>query len=109
MPASFQHMFETAEKAARAYNPPARPEFPMANHLVDEEDPANEDAEKRDEEGTTSEENTSKIPPIDPEERARVYPPVPTYSAATKEVEQRDYERMLQDFPELADAEAVAR
>ena len=97
-------MFETAEKAARAYNPPARPEFPMATEG---------DAGKRDEEGTTfegtSEENTSKIPPIDPEERARVYPPVPTYSAATKEVEQRDYERMLQDFPELADAEAVAR
>ena len=97
-------MFETAEKAARAYNPPERPEFPMATG-VDVEDPATEG----DEEGTTSEENTSKIPPIDPEERARVYPPVPTYSAATKEVEQRDYERMLQDFPELADAEAVAR
>ena len=108
MPASFQHMFETAEKAARAYNPPARPEFPMATG-VGGEGPTNEDAEKRDEEGTTSEENTSKIPPIDPEERARVYPPVPTYSAATKEVEQRDYERMLEDFPELADAEAVAR
>ena len=102
-------MFETTEKAARAYNPPARPEFPMAAG-VDVEDPTTEgDAEKGDEEGTTSEENTSKIPPIDPEERARVYPPVPTYSAATKEVEQRDYERMLQDFPELADAEAVAR
>ena len=30
VPASFHHMFETAEKAARAFNPPAAPEFPMA-------------------------------------------------------------------------------
>ena len=119
VPASFHHMFETAEKAARAFNPPAAPEFPMAgakgvagahrpgppSAAEELEYPAPPSAPPL----APPSAPTSAPPAPDPAERARIHPPVPTYSAAQKEVEQAEYERTLEDFPELADAEHVAR
>ena len=103
VPASFRHMFETAEKAARAFNPPAAPEFPMAG--------AKASAGAQDLGYPAPHSAPPSAPPSapDPVERARIHPPVPTYSAAQKEVERADYEQTLTDFPELADAEYVAR
>ena len=107
VPASFHHMFETAEKAARAFNPPAAPEFPMAGAKASAGATRPGPPSAAEDLGYTA--PTSAPPAPDPAERARIHPPVPTYSTAQKEVEQADYEQTLEDFPELADAEYMAR